>query len=181
MPAGSILILPGLGNSGPDHWQTAWETELPNCQRVHQADWDNPDLDSWIHALEEAVGAAEAPVVLVAHSLACALVAHWAAATKFANKIHGALLVAPADVEDVERTPLEARGFAPMPLEVLPFHCLVVASNDDPFVDPGRAHFFASCWYAGFADAGALGHINADSALGGWPEGREFLAEILPP
>ncbi|TAN45864.1 MAG: alpha/beta hydrolase [Rhodospirillales bacterium] len=181
MTAGTILIVPGLGSSGPDHWQTAWEAALPNCQRVHQSDWDNPDLDAWMQSLEEAVVEAAAPVVLVAHSLACALVAHWAAATKLAGKVHGALLVAPADVEDGERAPLEVRGFAPMPLEVLPFKCLVVASHDDPYVDPGRAHFFASCWYAGFVDAGSLGHINADSALGDWPEGREFLAEILPP
>ena len=31
-----ILIVPGLYNSGPDHWQSHWERELPNAQRVEQ-------------------------------------------------------------------------------------------------------------------------------------------------
>jgi predicted alpha/beta hydrolase family esterase len=181
MDAPTILLLPGLGNSGPDHWQTAWESELPNCRRVDQADWDNPVLEDWIHALETCVQEAQAPVVLVAHSLACALVAHWAASGGATGKVYSALLVAPADVEEAAQIPPEVLGFAPMPLDILPFKSLVIASLDDPYVDPDRAQFFAACWYGGFLDVGPLGHINADSKLGNWPEGRQYLSQILPP
>lgn len=179
MAAASFLIVPGLGNSGPGHWQTEWEAKLPHARRVRQADWDRPDKQAWIASLEDCVKAAPEPVVLIAHSLGCALVAHWAA-TGSTAKVYSALLVAPADVDSVDHTPPEAHGFAPMPLDTLPFKSMVLASSNDPYVDPMRAHFFASCWYGGFLDMGPLGHINAESNLGDWPEGRNVLAHLLP-
>src|SRR3972149_6660062 len=33
----TILILPGVGGSGTEHWQTAWEKAFPCFQRVEQA------------------------------------------------------------------------------------------------------------------------------------------------
>ena len=38
----TTLILPGLGNSSPEHWQSYWEREDASCRRVVQADWDTP-------------------------------------------------------------------------------------------------------------------------------------------
>ena len=32
-PAPAILTVPGLNNSGPGHWQTLWEQQLPGCHR----------------------------------------------------------------------------------------------------------------------------------------------------
>lgn len=145
-----------------------------------QEDWDHPDKESWIANLDASVAAASEPVVLIAHSLACALVAHWAGASEHVAKVYSALLVAPADVDSESDTPPEVRCFAPMPLDLLPFKSLVLASQDDPFVEPLRAHFFASCWYSGFLELGALGHINSDSNLGDWAEGRVLLEQILP-
>src|SRR5215203_5779610 len=72
----SLLIVPGLGGSGPDHWQTVWAKRLSRCSRVVQRDWDRPDRELWLQALRQAIDAAGAPVVVVAHSLGCALVAH---------------------------------------------------------------------------------------------------------
>ena len=37
------LIIPGLGGSGPVHWQTRWQEKLSTARRVEQADWDRPD------------------------------------------------------------------------------------------------------------------------------------------
>src|SRR5262249_52621155 len=74
-----VLILPGLGNSGPEHWQTHGERQNPNFTRVEQRDWDKPDREDWIATLDKAIGAQPTPPLLVAHSLSCALVAHWAA------------------------------------------------------------------------------------------------------
>ena len=42
-----ILIVPGLGGSGPDHWQTRWESKLSTARRIEQADWDRPILADW--------------------------------------------------------------------------------------------------------------------------------------
>lgn len=38
----SVLIHPGLGGAGDDHWQTHWEQAFPEFVRVQQADWDRP-------------------------------------------------------------------------------------------------------------------------------------------
>ncbi len=44
----TILTVPGLMNSGPGHWQTIWEAELPNCHRAELGSWDAPQRNSWI-------------------------------------------------------------------------------------------------------------------------------------
>jgi predicted alpha/beta hydrolase family esterase len=170
-----VLILPGLGNSGPEHWQTHWQARNPDFVRVEQRDWDAPDRDQWIATLDRAVAAQSAPPLLIAHSLACALVAHWA--EKHGRALHGALLVAPADVDSDIHTPPEVRGFAPMPLAPIPGRTIVVASADDPFVDPARARHFAKAWGARLVEIGACGHINSASNLGDWPAGQALLRE----
>ena len=96
MHPASVLILPGLGNSGPQHWQTRWQVEH-GYQRVEQSNWDRPQLQDWLANLHAAVNARSSGVVLVAHSLACSLVAHFA--NLHPERVLGAFLVSPADVE----------------------------------------------------------------------------------
>jgi uncharacterized protein len=171
-----VLILPGLNDSGPAHWQTHWERQY-GYTRVTQADWDRPARGDWLARLTAAVAAAPEPVILVAHSLGCALVAHFAAQTRESG-VAAALLVAPADVEDCARTPDVTRCFAPLTLRPLGFRATVVASQDDSYVALPRARHFAACWGADFVDAGALGHINSESDLGSWPEGHRELERL---
>ena len=91
----SGLVLPGYGGSGPQHWQSLWQARHPELRRVEQRDWERPERAEWIARLEAAVREAGAGVVLIAHSLACLQVAHWAGET--ALTVRGALLVAPPD------------------------------------------------------------------------------------
>src|SRR5436853_313879 len=42
-----VLVLPGYGDSGPEHWQSLWEAEDPACRRVVQRDWMLPRLEDW--------------------------------------------------------------------------------------------------------------------------------------
>lgn len=114
----SIIILPGIGGSGEAHWQTLWEEQDPRMQRFRPTNWDEPDLTDWISALERSVAAAPAPPVLVAHSLACLLVAHWQQAS--ALPVAGAFLVAVPDPQ-AAAFPNEAKGFANPPTEALRF------------------------------------------------------------
>lgn len=95
------LIVPGWQGSPEDHWQTHWQNSLPNSARVEQADWLTPRREDWVAALAEAIAADSTPVILIAHSLGCITVAHWAATAplQFLRQVRGALLVAPADVE----------------------------------------------------------------------------------
>lgn len=179
-PSHTILILPGLGNSGAGHWQTQWEATIPNVVRVQQQEWDAPQRSLWVDALNTALLNIDGTVILVAHSLGCALVAWWAMEyghAAHANKIAGALLVAPADVEQAD-LPAAATGFSPMPRLRLPFKAIVVASSDDAWCALPKAKSFAADWDAQFISIGAFGHINAESNLGDWPQGREYLAAL---
>lgn len=175
--AHTILILPGLYNSGEGHWQTLWEAMLPGARRVQQRNWDAPDRRDWVATLDAAIAGEDGPVLLAAHSLGCALAAWWAAEHRdapYAAKVKGALLVAPPDVERAGFQEF-ATGFAPMPRAALPFNSVVVASSDDPWCALPRAQSWSAGWGASFHEIGAHGHINGDSGLGDWPQGRRWL------
>jgi predicted alpha/beta hydrolase family esterase len=172
---GPVLILPGLYNSGPDHWQSRWERAHPEFRRVLQDDWERPRCSDWIARLEAAV--LETPdAILVAHSSSCALVAHWVAG-RGRGSVRGALLAAPSDPEAASY-PAGPTGFAPMPLLRLPFRTLVVASDDDHYVSIARAEMFARAWGSRLVTIGNAGHINSQSGLGDWPQGYVLLEQL---
>lgn len=143
-----------------------------------QDDWLEPRLDDWLAALDRAIRGCAAPPALAAHSLACSLVAHWAALHPRVD-VRAALLVAPADVESPAHTPDAVRNFSPIPLGRLPFPSIVVASDDDAFVTPPRARAFAQAWGGRLVMLSRAGHINADAGFGPWPEGLRLLAELV--
>jgi predicted alpha/beta hydrolase family esterase len=174
MPA-TVLILPGLGDSGPQHWQSLWEQSQPDFVRVQQRDWDNPICEEWVAAIEEAVKRAGPDVVLVAHSLACLAVAHWAA--KPHAPIKAALLVAVPDCRGPE-FPDEAVGFSDTPNQPFPFRTTVVVSADDPYASPEHSEQLAAAWGSRVVHIGSCGHINANSGLGAWAEGYELLNQL---
>jgi predicted alpha/beta hydrolase family esterase len=176
----TTLILPGLGSSGPEHWQSRWERLDPALVRVEQAEWDAPRCADWVATVDAAIAHADEPVVLVAHSSSCALIAHWVQATDAAAhaRVRGALLVGPSDPTG-PHYPAGPTGFAPVPLVRLPFASIVVASTDDIYVTLERAREYASAWGSRFESLGARGHINAASGLGDWPEGRVWLDELV--
>jgi predicted alpha/beta hydrolase family esterase len=128
--------------------------------------------------LEQAVRVASGRVVLVAHSLGCALVAHWAR-TGSTERVRAAFLVAPADVDRVREELPEVASFAPVPLARLPFASMVVASTSDPFVTPARSRAMAAAWGARLVDVGDAGHLNAEAGIGDWLTGHRLLDELL--
>lgn len=177
MSAPPILIVPGLFNSEPDHWQSHWERMIPNAERVEQTDWERPSLADWTAGLIEAVRR-QPGSVLVAHSLGCALVAHLAA-IRSDRGIAGAFLVAPADVNRQGPAGKLLDGFSPIPRTRLPFPSMVVASRNDPYVEIDRAKAFAQSWGSSFIDLGRAGHINVASGHGPWPKGRALLRDLF--
>ena len=171
------LTIPGVTNSSPQHWQSLWEKEFPErFRRIEQKEWDTPVCADWIEKIEEDVQKANPEtVVLVAHSLGCTAVTHWA--LKFGTKIKGALLVAPSDCEAPTYT-FDTKGFAPIPLKKLPFKSLVVASTNDEYISLERAEQFAAAWGSQFVNVGAKGHINFSAGFGEWNEGLELLKKL---
>ncbi|MCY1643334.1 RBBP9/YdeN family alpha/beta hydrolase [Methylorubrum sp. SL192] len=171
----TLIILPGIGGSGEAHWQTIWQSEGSQWVRFQPTSWDHPELDDWAQALDEAIRQTDEPAILIAHSLACLLVAHWAARSQLARRVAGAFLVAVPD-PDGPRFPLaEAGTFADPPSVPLPFPTLILASSNDPYASFKHAERRAFDWKAGIIDVGALGHVNSASGLGAWLEGRRLL------
>jgi uncharacterized protein len=177
-PEPLVLLVPGLNNSGPDHWQSLWERSRPDCQRVELGMWHRPHRNTWVNQLNLAIRQADRPVVLVAHSLGCLAVAWWALEQpKLDDPVVGALLVAPPDVDFF---PMDDRllSFSPTPSAPLPFPSILAASHDDPYMGIRAARRLARLWGSNFADAGKIGHINAQSGIGDWEFGQ-FLLEML--
>lgn len=174
----TVIFLPGIGGSGDAHWQTIWQRKDPRSVRFQPSSWDLPDLDDWIFALDDAVERADQPATLVAHSLACLLVAHWATRSALPHRVARAFLVAVPD-PDASAFPCAAAGtFVDVPSAPLPFSTLIVASSNDPYASFAYAERRALEWDAGLINVGALGHINTASGLGAWPEGRSLLTEF---
>ena len=172
----NLITLPGIGGSGEAHWQSHWELNETMFSRFQPASWNEPDLSDWMQSLERAVINSTRPPVLIAHSLACLLVAHWAASTR--STISGAMLVSAPD-PDGAKFPQAAKTFGAVPIGRMPFPSLIVASTDDPFGTLAYARQRAQQWQSGFVVAGALGHINASSGLGDWVQGRALLEAFL--
>lgn len=172
-----ILIVPGYGNSGPDHWQSRWQQRIPSARRVEQKEWAKPVLSDWIETLAAAVDEAEKPIVLVGHSLGVPTIVH--ALAHLRRKVAGAFLVAPPDVSDPKIRPKHFLTFGPYPRERLPFPTMVVASRNDHYSSYEAAEEIADSWGALLLDAGEAGHINVESGYGPWPEGTLAFAHFI--
>jgi|SRR5579875_2029336 predicted alpha/beta hydrolase family esterase len=177
-----ILIIPGLGGSGPEHWQSRWEAKLSSARRVIQADWDNPRLDVWCERIAEEVECAGGPVVLVAHSLGVLAAIHAAPLLEkgaSAGKIKGGFLAAPPSRDLLAHFDTVDPEFLTRPAVPLPFPALVIASQNDPYSSFAGSAELASALGAELADAGFSGHINVESGHGPWPEGLLRFAGFL--
>jgi len=171
-----IFTVPGLYNSGPQHWQTHWEKEY-GFTRIEQKEWETPVCDDWLQTIDAVI--TQYPldqVILVGHSLACCTIVRWA--ERYQRTIKGVLLVAPSDVEAPSYPP-GTSGFSPMPSYTLPFPSIVIASSNDEYVTMDRARCFAKNWGSELINAGDLGHINSSSDLGIWPFGFSQLQKLI--
>jgi hypothetical protein len=182
----SALVVPGWNGSGGGHWQTIWEQKYPRFRRVEQSNWTRPSRTDWIAQIDADVDRHQvdrhnmdrvlSPTFLVAHSLGCLAVAHWAAvAGKRTDRVDGAFLVAPPWLTESDPCPAQLADFSPMPLQRLPFPSLFVASEDDPYLPIEIAARLASAWGSQLVDVGRQGHINVASGHGPWPVGEGLL------
>lgn len=162
-----------------------------------QHDWMRPLRGDWITRLEDhilsisehsaqdtcrppaqnASKKEEKDILLIAHSLGCHLVSAWAALSKNTHRIKGALLVAPPDGIRQD-FPQELKSWRPPVLQKLPFKSICVISANDPFCDLQPGKTIAAAWGSDLIERGNAGHINAESDLGDWPQGRALLTQL---
>ena len=164
-----VIIVPGLHDSSPGHWQSRWQRSHAEFSRVRQDDWGRPQLSAWAARLDQVRRSDPRPALLVAHSFGCLTAVHSLA--RDGAGVAGALLVAPADPDKF--------GVAAQ-LPALPLGCpsILVASDNDPWIKAGNAAAWAARWDSELVEAGPLGHINADSGLGDWTQGKALLHRL---
>lgn len=170
------FVIPGLGNSDENHWQTLWERQHSNFKRIEQVEWFSPVSSDWIRLIELAIAdVVDKKIILVAHSLGCLAVAQWSQQTQL--KIDGALLVAPPDV-NLLRNMENVHGFEELPHRKLPFKSILIASSNDEYAGIETSEYYAQVWGSEFVNVGEKGHVNAKSNIGDWGEGFRFLSLI---
>jgi predicted alpha/beta hydrolase family esterase len=164
-----VLVAPGLHNSGPAHWQSRWQRLYPGFERVEQARWDQPVLSRWSARLDAVLAQDARPTLIVAHSFGTLAAAH--SLGRGAGQVAGVLLVGPADPDKFGVAEL-------LPQDELPVPSILVASTNDPWMTAAKAERWARRWGSEFVNAGALGHINAESGLGDWVFGQRLLHKL---
>lgn len=171
-----VLIIPGLNDSGPGHWQTWLQAQYQGALRVKQRDWHQPDLDRWAGRVTQAVDSASEQTtwIAVAHSFgSLALAQHLATRQPRAQGgIRAALIVAPAD-------PVKFQLQDRLPRRGLGIPLTVVGSDNDPWMPAASAQDWAHHWGARFHNLGRAGHINVDSGFGPWPWARFKVDQLI--
>jgi len=185
----TVLIIPGLRDAVAQHWQTLLKVGLRAAGQpvvlVPPMGRENLDCAARANAIEQAAQAIDGPLLLVAHSGGCIMVAHWARQTS--RPVHGALLATPPDFDSPmpEGYPtldqLQAGGWLPVPRQRLPFRSIVAVSRNDPLGAPERIRALAQAWGSHTADLGEVGHLNPVSGFGEWPQALDFIAQLSAP
>ncbi len=176
-----LLNLPGWANSGAGHWQTLWEKSNPSLDRVHQKNWREPKKTEWVAALDAKVSSLtdDYELVLICHSLGCWLAAHWAIENFQVAKrrVKFALLVAPPHLGRPTENELwpGLSSWLPFPDRPLPFPSVLVFSTNDPYCCVQEAEKMGLLMGSEMRSIGNKGHINAESLLGEWEEGKSMM------
>jgi predicted alpha/beta hydrolase family esterase len=171
------VIVPGIWNSDPEHWQSHWQDDRgEDAVRIAPTSWSEPDPDDWSAAIDRAVAAVQGVPVLVAHSLGVLAVTRWLA-DHDDGRVAGAFLVAPPD-PDAPGFPGAARGFT-APTGAVSTPTLLVVSDDDPYCTAERAEEMAATIGAEVRRIGAHGHVNIASGVGEWAAGRALVEDFV--
>ncbi|WP_227998891.1 RBBP9/YdeN family alpha/beta hydrolase [Nocardia australiensis] len=179
----TVVIVPGLRDHVPDHWQTVLAAELDRVRVVPPLERDKLSLAARIAALDKVVTETDGPIVLVAHSAGVMISVQWA--QQATRAVHSALLATPADVENPfppgypTTEELDLHGWNPIPRRRLPFPSIVAASTTDPLASFRRVAGLAEAWGSRLVDLGDVGHLNPASGYGPWPQAQSLLREAI--
>lgn len=178
----TILIVPGLRDHVPEHWQTLLEAKLDNVRSVPPLEDNKLSLAARVEAIQSELETISGPVILVAHSAGVLMVVHWAA--RYNRPIKGALLAAPPNLEASwpvgYPTPqsLRGNGWTPLPKTPLPFPSIVAASTNDHLASLESVTQMASNWGSELVNLGAVGHLNPAAGYGEWPQAEAFIRTL---
>jgi predicted alpha/beta hydrolase family esterase len=174
-PTLRLLVVPGLNDSGPAHWQSWLEAGERDAARVIQRDWATPELDRWADRIADTIDETiaspddDADWVVAAHSFGCLALARYLA--RGGRHVGAALFVAPAD-------PAKFSVGALLPAAPLQIPSALVASDTDPWMAASTAQAWAVRWGSAFSNIGDAGHINVASGYGPLPLAKALLERL---
>ena len=174
------VIVPGVGGSEHDHWQSWLQRQLKSCSRVQQQDWNKPVLHEWIEQFVKTVQAIQEPIQIVAHSFGClTTVAALAQHPELNQNIKNLVLVAPANPARFGDAGFARESqndyqqyFHQLKLQV---PTQMIISENDPWLNFQDALQLAKAWKIRPKNLGQVGHINVASGFGPFPEIYDFL------
>lgn len=174
------VIVPGVGGSEHDHWQSWLQRQLKSCSRVQQQDWNKPVLHEWIEQFFKTVQSIQEPIQIVAHSFGClTTVAALAQHPELNQKIKNLVLVAPANPARFGDAGFARESqndyqqyFHQLKLQV---PTQMIISENDPWLNFQDALQLAKAWKIRPKNLGQVGHINVASGFGPFPEIYDFL------
>lgn len=180
--APAVVIVPGLRDHVPEHWQTLLERRLANATSVPRMTENKLSCAAWVEMLDRTLAPIATPPILVAHSAGAMIVVHWA--MRHRRPIQGALLATPPDLESPlpEGYPsmdvLSANGWLPTPRAPLLFPSIVATSGNDPLGRLDRVVALAEAWGSRRVHLGDVGHLNPAAGYGEWPGAESLIHEL---
>jgi uncharacterized protein len=184
------VLVPGLGGSGPDHWQSWLAAELRAADRevdiVELPDADAPRLAPCLLALRASLaGRPDDGFDVLAHSFGAVLWLHHVASGQSSPRPARVALVAPPSPR--AQVPQIAE-FLPPPLDIdVVRHSadgtVLVGGEHDPYLPEGIAAAYGLPLKMATTVIAGAAHLNADDGHGPWPAvldwcGRDNLAFI---
>ncbi len=178
----TVLIVPGLREHVPEHWQTLLQARLAKVCAVPPLEENKLSLAARIEAIQRALEQIDGPVILVGHSAGVLMLVHWA--NQHQRPIKGALLVAPPDLDGnwpagyPSPESLRENGWDPLPKGKLPFPSILAASSNDYLASFDAATRMAAQWGSELVNLGDVGHLNPASGFGEWPRAEDFIRQL---
>ncbi|RLZ10968.1 alpha/beta hydrolase [Acinetobacter sp. 2JN-4] len=174
------LIVPGVGGSEVQHWQSWLQQQLVSSSRVQQKYWDRPVLSEWVSQFVKTVAEIKSPIQIVAHSFGCLTsVAALAEHPELKAKVKNLVLVAPANPARFGESGFARHSltdykqyFYQLNIDV-PTTLLI--SENDPWLNYVDALELAQAWQLTPINLGPVGHVNVASGYGPFPEIFNYL------
>ncbi|WP_038345400.1 RBBP9/YdeN family alpha/beta hydrolase [Acinetobacter sp. A47] len=174
------VIVPGVGGSEAQHWQSWLQQQLVSSSRVQQKHWDRPVLSEWVAQFVKTINAAPAPVQIVAHSFGCLTsVAALAEHPELKAKVKNLVLVAPANPARFGEAGFARHSltdyqqyFQQLRIDV---PATLLISENDPWLGYVDALQLAQAWQLNPVNLGPVGHINVASGFGPFPAILNYL------
>ena len=175
------LIVPGVGGSEYEHWQSWLQRGLMQCSRVEQKDWNHPVLVEWVAEFIRTISNIQDDIEVVAHSFGCLTsVAALNQHPELIKKIKKLILVAPANParfgeNGFARDSQSDYGayFHQLSLNV---PTVMLISENDPWLNFNDAKALAKSWKIKPVNLGQVGHVNVASGFGPFPEIKQYLS-----